>query len=301
MTSGTSTTSNILSLSAKRVAEIGSDLVTRGQKDVLDDRSFVAFYNRTPNKVKDIWDLCSDNIKPRPKLIHLFWALMYMKLYLPLDVMVVLCSCSKPTFEKWCWMWMEAIASKHVEIIVWDKRFRNAPKDVWCLTSVDGTDFLVDEPFPFNRKFKSPKVGGAGFKYEVALSIYSGDIVWIYGPHNGGKHDVTIARELLVGQLDEGEMIEGDRGYRGLVDCRAPDDALSEEEYKEKSNLRARHETVNHRLKTWGVLKQRFHGAKQKHQFCFYAIAVMTQMSIDSGRVLFSCEPKTKKKKTYYI
>jgi hypothetical protein len=47
---------------------------------------------------------------------------------------------------------------------------------------VDGTDFKAQEPYPFNRKWMSHKYKGAALKYEVAISIFSGDIVWIYGP-----------------------------------------------------------------------------------------------------------------------
>jgi hypothetical protein len=158
-----------------------------------------------------------------------------------------------------------------------------------------GPDFQIRESTPFNKKWKSPKQKGASVKYEIGISIYSGDIVWIYGPHNGGKHDYTILKEKPANILEEGEMVETDAGYgyHGVAYVsdrivRSRDDFASEQERMEKSELRARHETCNRRFKNWGILKQQFHKNKKKHQNVFYAIAVMTQLSIDSGSVLFS-------------
>jgi HK97 family phage major capsid protein len=83
---------------------------------------------------------------------------------------------------------------------------------------------------------------------------------------------------------------------------RSKNDYQSEGERLEKSVLRARHETANHRFKTWGILKQDFRNKKELHMYVFYAVAVMTQMSIDNGSVLFSVEPKTlRKQNRYYI
>jgi hypothetical protein len=227
---------------------------------------------------------------------------MYMKLYLALEVMTILLDTSKPTFMKYVWQWMEAIALKYSEVICWEKRFRNAPENVWCLVSVDGTDFKIREPFPFNKAWKSPKAAGAAVKYEVAVSIFSGDIVWINGPHVGSKNDVTIFRERLRQKLAPNEMAEVDAGYKGETDfLRARDVYFSEEERREKSELRARHETCNARFKNWAILRNQFRNDKKKHQIAFYAIAVMTQMSIDNGNVLFACEPLTRKKDRYHM
>lgn len=165
----------------------------------------------------------------------------------------------------------------------------------------------IGEPIPFNKKWKSPKQQGASLKYEIAISIYSGDIVWIYGLHNGGKHDYSVLKEKLMKFLGAGEMLEADAGYgyhgdayvSDRIVC-SQDDFGSEEERREKSELRARHESCNRRFKQWGILKQQFRNNKKKHAMVFYAIAVMTQISIDNGDVLFACYPKTLQKKKIY-
>jgi hypothetical protein len=313
---------------------LGSEIASRkpGCK-LLNERTYTAFYGRTPTEISDVWEMCNERIPTtaRTQVKHLFWALMYMKLYCTIDVMCVLLETSKPTLDKWVWLWIETIAMRHVDVVSrknyncrvallllhfhsltfrliltkidWGKRHRNVPsEDVWCRVSVDGTDFMIGEPFPFNKKWKSPKFSGAAVKYEVAISIFSGDIVWINGPHRGGKNDITIFVERLRGMLEDGEMIEADAGYKGHAGfIRSKADYLTEEERMEKSELRARHETVNRRFKSWGILKQQFRNDKKKHEFVFYAIAVLTQLSIDNGSVLFACEPITKKEASYYI
>ena len=290
---------------------IGCRIAARGGKDNLSDRQFGAFYNRTPEEVADLWEMCIPKIESATQPKHLFWALMYMKLYLPSDVMTILLDVSYPTWDKWVWIWIEAIATSHIDIIHWSRRFRNAPKDdVWCFVTVDGTDFRMGEPTPFSSKWKSHKAKGASIKYKVAVSIYSGDIVWIYGPHEGSKNDLTVFREQLQHMLEHEEMIEADAGYGavgravgtdGII--RSKNDYLSIAEMMEKAEIRARHETVNRRFKVWQILKQEFRNNKKLHQYVFYAAAVMTQMSIDSGNVLFSVEPKLlrKPKGRYYI
>ena len=77
---------------------------------------------------------------------------------------------------------------------------------------------------------------------------FSGDIVWIYGPHEGSKHDYKIFKELLMKMLEADEMVETDAGY-GVVGkgagndgiIRSKNDYMSKEERLEKSDLRARH------------------------------------------------------------
>ncbi len=98
--------------------------------------------------------------------------------------------------------------------------------------------------------------------------------------------------------LPTGEMIEADAGYGAVGLCvgtdvfvRSRDDFITPEEKREKSELRARHETCNRRFKSWSVLKQQFRNDRKKHGHVFYAIAVLTQLQINNGNVLFSCEP----------
>ena len=125
---------------------------------------------------------------------------------------------AKNTLDKYVWERVHTIATGRVDFILWENRFRNLPEDVWCTITIDGTDFQIGEPCPFNKRWKSPKAKGGAVKYEIAISIYIGDIVWIYGPRVGGKHDLTIFREKLRKMFLPGEMANVDAGYPGETD-----------------------------------------------------------------------------------
>jgi hypothetical protein len=59
--------------------------------------------------------------------------------------------------------------------------------------SVDGTDFRINQPTPFWKGWYSHKFKSAGVHYEVAISIQSGDILWIHAQLPCGKFlDLTI-------------------------------------------------------------------------------------------------------------
>ena len=227
-------------MSEEGFRQLGSSLVS--VDNVLDDRKYKSFYGKSPAMVALIWQEYIRPAKTKPQ--HLLWALSYMKLYNSWHVMAIIFKTSKPTYMKWVWIWIKAMADQSHRLIRWEKRNRNVPEGVWCRVSVDGTDFSIEEPFPLKKNFKSHKFPGAALKYEIAISIYSGDIVWVYGPHRGGKNDITIFKERLMLLLEAGEMVETDRGYKGCSDfVRMPDDCETKAEYKEKSQIRSRHET----------------------------------------------------------
>ena len=173
--------------------------------------------------------------------------------------------------------------------ILWENRFRNYTGKT-CLVTVDGTDFLIVQPIPFSKRWYTQKFHGPGLRYEVAICIQTGDIVWISGPFRPGKmNDITIFRKgLKYLLLDAGEMAEADKGYRGEPNCiRLPGDYVSLSDKRAKDNARGRHETVNRRLKTFGCLQQRFRHAKKKHKYCFAAVAVCVQLAFENGELPF--------------
>ena len=90
-----------------------------------------------------------------------------------------------------------------------------------CLVSVDCVDFEVTKPRPFieelNKKWFSYKFHGAGYCYEIAVSIIPGDIVSVKGPYKCGEfNDADIFQMDLIDCLDPFERIEADRGYAAL-------------------------------------------------------------------------------------
>lgn len=159
------------------------------------------------------------------------------------------------------------------------------------MVTVDGTDFKIQEPTPFSPMWWSHKFNGAGLRYEVAVSIKGGDIVWTNGPYACGSWpDISIFREKLITMLLPGEMVEADRGYRGEpTKIRTPVDAATDEEKAMKSRARACQETANKRFKQFNILKHTFRHDLKKHKMVFEAIATITQLSFEHGEPLFGC------------
>ena len=54
-----------------------------------------------------------------------------------------------------------------------------------------------------------------------------------------------------------------------------------------KSRLRARHESLNGRLKDFGILADTFRHGSNKHVIAFEAVAVLVQYAMDHGHPIF--------------
>lgn len=117
------------------------------------------------------------------------------------------------------------------------------------------------------------------------MSITSGHIVWANGPYPCGRFpDIKIFNHILVSKLDRNEKVLADGGYSGVKCVINLDDQTPEY----SSTLRARHETVNRRLKHFNVLSQRFRHDLTRHSMCFHAIVNLTQIMLGSTNPLFS-------------
>ena len=119
-----------------------------------------------------------------------------------------------------------------------------------CLLTVDGTDYDIAE---LVRTFYSHKIQHSALRYEVALSILTGDICWISGPYESGSWpDIKIFRDSLMSRLEKGERVEADDGYIGehpqWVKCLRGFAKLESTEYIQQ-RCRNRQETANKRLK----------------------------------------------------
>ena len=108
------------------------------------------------------------------------------------------------------------IPSKQIR---WSNRLKNDQGFKQKIT-VDGTDFLCQPPNDGDerRSWISFKLKKPAVRYEVAVSIQSGDIVWVSGPWRAGRHpDITIFREGGLKQklLEAGERADANCGYCG--------------------------------------------------------------------------------------
>ncbi len=160
-----------------------------------------------------------------------------------------------------------------------------------CLLSVDGSDFRAS--LSFWRGWYSHKFKSGGLRYEVALCIQTGWIVWINGPYPAGKWpDLSIYRHRLKKKINKNEFVEADGGYRGDETIATPYDCDNLAQEQIKFDVRARQETVNARMKEYKVLQTRFRHKINKHNMerhylCFNAVAVLVQLEIQSFNPLY--------------
>lgn len=164
------------------------------------------------------------------------------------------------------------------------------------MLGVDGTDCKTTKQGKEPKAFWDYKFRSSGLRYEVGVSIIGGDICWVQGPLPPGDwNDVTIFRGALKNALAEegtGERVEADDGYRGEDPeyCKTPCGIWhdqSEESLALRSRVRRRHETINKRLKQFKCLSETFRHDILFHGYCFRAVAVLTQLSINHGKPLF--------------
>ena len=160
------------------------------------------------------------------------------------------------------------------------------------MITVDGTDYRIQEPYPWrsdiNRKFYSHKFKGPGLRYEIGICIKTGHIVWYHGPFPCGAFpDLKIFRLKLKECLLPGEKVIADQGYKGEFRVCTKLNAEDEIHKKSMSVARARHETVNRRLKQWQSLQQIWRHDRSKHEHVFQSVCVLTQIEFENHRPPF--------------
>ena len=93
--------------------------------------------------------------------------------------------------------------------------------------------------------------------------------------------------------LEDGERVEADDGYAGAD----PEFAKTRSGIFHppaaadiRNTVRARHETVNKRLKQFAALSNVWRHHLSKHSTVFHAVTLVTQISIENGEPLFEIE-----------
>jgi hypothetical protein len=154
-----------------------------------------------------------------------------------------------------------------------------------CKCTVNATDCRIYESNPFKRKWISHKFRKAELRYEVAVCIKTGDIVWIKGPFPCGRWpDLKKMRQELMKMLGLGKMVEADLGYCGEPQfVRLLSLYVSRSDGHAKKKARTHHETINKRLKDFSCLSKTFWHEQRLHRHCFLAAAVARQLSFENG------------------
>ena len=177
-----------------------------------------------------------------------------------------------------------------MEIEVIDFENRHVPGNIRHVAkvSIDGTDMRINEPTPWSTKWYSHKFHAAGLRYEIGICIVSGDIVWVIGGYACGDWpDLEISRNGILTLLDDGEKVIADSGYRGddrILHKTGENNSFTA---RMRAEVRARHETVNARIKVFAVASGKFRHTLDMHTMCIYSVVNIVQLRIMYEGALF--------------
>ena len=289
-----------------------------------EDKEFRASYGCGLLVATNTWNLLiTKALLPNGGTVeHFLWMLTFMKTYAKGKNLSKACgNADLKTIRHWVWQFIRAVAelesivvgvgsrrrsnetrlakSRENDLttlycyffqIIWENRFKgDAGND--CLVSVDGTDFRVKQLGPTFSSHKFAKKSGV--RYEVALCIKTGDIVWLNGPFPCGQlNDISIFRQALMTELSANERVEADDGYVGEspqhIKCPASFTANPITKFMQE-RVRSRQETINNRFKFWCILAHPYRHDLGDHGDVFRAVAVVCQLTINQGERLFDC------------
>jgi hypothetical protein len=255
---------------------------------------FKSIYGKHPLHCSRIWRDLQTTTNPDAKidatepdaLLGFFCGLNFLKTYAKENIRSALFEhINVKKLRELCWYYVDRIAALREEKIKWPE---DHEWDTIFIASVDGTHAFTNEPrdpnVRKNPKWYSHKDNNPGINYEIALHLWTQQVIWAKSWDPASVHDLTVFRMELVHKIPAGKLVIADKGYI----CKHLDHVLStwspldsQELRQFKKEARARHENFNKRLKDWGVLNQTFTHGVHKHQRCFDAVLVMTQYAIE--------------------
>ena len=266
---------------------------------------FKKVYGSSPIVLARIWSLMqdtainmTDNDKTEKGFRQLLVAIHFLWAY-PKNAQILADSFSinlRQVEGENLWHWVQMIASIKDEVIIFPNWVEN--QQIFLL-SVDGVDFRLWEKrhptLPYDRREYSKKFNHGALKYEIGIDIFRSKVVWLSGPHRGGRPDAEIFREPggLWEHIPDGKLVIADRAYRaedpnGNAKCSFPNLMNEKQTAKFKARVRARHETFNGRLKSFDCLNSTFHHNRNHHKIVFEAVVVICQCQMDFGSPLFA-------------
>ena len=253
-------------------------------------KQFKVHFGINPGTCKILHNRLYREFGVRVSRLHLLWSLYFLCMYPKVKAIRKLFGVDVKTFRKHTRKII--FYFKHLEVVSnfvcnilnmfsWEFQIKFSHK----LKSLDGTDFRIKEPRPFSTKWWSFKFNGPGLRYEIALEIESGHIVWAYGGFPCGRYpDLKIARRRFVKLLKPNEKTIADKGYRydnHFYHCKN-----GRRNNKWIKKILARHENANRRIKSFDCLSETFRHDLSLHHVFFHAVANIVQIGIENGEKL---------------
>ena len=128
-------------------------------------------------------------------------------------------------------------------------------------------------------------------RYEVGVAIATGWIVWANGPFPCGSWlDLKIARHGIQHYLNGHKKYIADGGYSYRGQFGVMLTGQNNIEQQMQAVVRARHETINARLKCWGALANTFRHDLRLHRMVFMSIANVVQVVMEEESPAFQVD-----------
>lgn len=160
-----------------------------------------------------------------------------------------------------------------------------------CLMSVDGANCSTAKQGSSRKSFCSHKMHNwsSGLRCEIGVCVQAGNIAWInelFPPADWP--DVSVFHKVLTDESEDGERVEADDGHRGddsgkIKVPKSTTHSQDKESLDLRQDVRARHKTINNRIKNFDILNQKFIHDIEKHGDCHCACAVLTQLMFENG------------------
>ncbi len=300
----------------------GKDIQNKAERSIRSagakDCHFFEFFGTGPSVVSKLWIMMLDHdiFPPDREIKHLLWTLHFLKAYPRQSAVFSTVGGSTgaidpKTFRKYMWPYIRSIVDLETTMVSMISfklyslyflknvfRCRNDSGSLNnCLISVDGTDVRIPQQGPaipgnpFSLfKFK----GRCRLWYKIGGGILAGNILWVNEPYAAGKYfDINFFCSGLAHWLDEYKRVEVDDGYIGeapqKVECPGCTSNPTENQAMQ-TRVQSRHESLNRRLKNWAILMSLYCHDLMEHGKVFWAIAVITQISINVGGKLFEVD-----------
>jgi hypothetical protein len=273
-------------------------------------RRFKAHFGSTPKVCAELWEALQvtqiDNARvtnPSEKDFNNYLITLYfLKSYPTEEELSSRFGIHETTARKWIRYFVDKISSLLPERVIWPE---DNEWDTTYIISVDCVNFgTLETRHPTlhkDKKLFDRKGGKAGLTYEIGLHLWLNRVVWINGPFppNDGGDRAIFVEKGLQDAIPEGKKAIADKIYKGLPKIALHNSLDCEEVRIFKRRARARQESINARLKNFGILKQRFRHKKahqqhkaftntSKHQAFVHAIMVICTIQMQHGSPLFN-------------
>lgn len=226
------------------------------------------------------------------KVIDFMMAIFWLTKYPTIPFICQIANLSEKTCTARIKKYIDLISQLRDKKIKWT--INDNPNENFVMT-VDGTHCPISEPRTQpSADWYSHKFHGPGLGYEIGLSIFKNQVIWLNGPVKAGEPDMNIFR--LPGGLKEkipvGKRVIADKGYRGENEIISTPNDFDPPVLKGfKKRARARHETFNGRIKRFAILTERFRHRTNDdlkyHKKVFEACVIICQFEIESRHPLF--------------